>query len=639
MATGKPVFLSYASQDAEVARRLAEALRAAGVEAWFDQSELKGGDVWDQKIRRRIKECVLFVPLISATTQARPEGYFRLEWRLAVERSHLLADDHPFLFPVVIDDTAEPEARVPDRFRDFQWSRLGRSQDPDALAERVARLLSGEVVPPAGTPDESVREKPRRRRERRPAWFSYTMRIGGLVIAIGYMTRPLWSPRQDAPPTAAAPKTAATLSEAAQLAARAIAIYSNPGYTREELAAAEGFALKATQLEPGSAAAWGALAGVHSTYVQRGWDRSQKRQQDTQTAANNALARDANASEAMFARGQLLLRGGRLLAEAESLFRRALELEPANNRYRRALADTVGALGRREEQRVLYEDAVKQDPADPIVRYDFANWFISADRRDSNPVSPENVAAALQQIEAGLTIKKLNSLLILRARLLAGNGDLSGMRSALNELEKLPLADREEDRAVNVAMWGALLERDLAKALAAAALTSKTYFDDGALSVRSKEALLALADQQGGRPARAQLVWKQAETTLRAKLRDDPTNTTLLGDLANVLAWQGQTEEAGRIFAPIEAATREAGTLPLSGAAARYYAALGDAARAVPYLRGILNRTPTTTPAALRLDPWWDKLRGQPEFDTFLAEATAAYGANSLSGPAQKAPP
>ena len=56
-STGKTVFLSYTSQDAEVARRIAEALRAAGVEVWFDQSELRGGDAWDQTIRRQIKDC------------------------------------------------------------------------------------------------------------------------------------------------------------------------------------------------------------------------------------------------------------------------------------------------------------------------------------------------------------------------------------------------------------------------------------------------------------------------------------------------------------------------------------------------------------------------------------------------------
>lgn len=37
-AENKAVFLSYASQDAEAVARIAEALRAAGVEVWFDRT-------------------------------------------------------------------------------------------------------------------------------------------------------------------------------------------------------------------------------------------------------------------------------------------------------------------------------------------------------------------------------------------------------------------------------------------------------------------------------------------------------------------------------------------------------------------------------------------------------------------------
>src|SRR6202047_5326050 len=91
------VFLSYASQDAEAAQRICDALRAAGIEVWFDQSELRGGDVWDQKIRHQIRDCALFIPIISANTQARPEGYFRLEWRLADQRTHLMGRSRAFL--------------------------------------------------------------------------------------------------------------------------------------------------------------------------------------------------------------------------------------------------------------------------------------------------------------------------------------------------------------------------------------------------------------------------------------------------------------------------------------------------------------------------------------------------------------
>ena len=135
------VFLSYASQDAEAAKRICDALRAAGVEVWFDQSELRGGDSWDQKIRRQIKECALFLPVVSANTQARREGYFRLEWKLADDRTQLMAKGTPFLVPVGIDDTKDWDALVPDSFMTVQWTRLAGGETPLKFAERVVQLL------------------------------------------------------------------------------------------------------------------------------------------------------------------------------------------------------------------------------------------------------------------------------------------------------------------------------------------------------------------------------------------------------------------------------------------------------------------------------------------------------------------
>jgi TIR domain len=82
------VFLSYASQDVEAAQKICEALRAAGIEVFLDQSELRGGDAWDQKIRQKIHDCALFIPIVSQHTQDRLEGYFRHEWKLAIERTH-----------------------------------------------------------------------------------------------------------------------------------------------------------------------------------------------------------------------------------------------------------------------------------------------------------------------------------------------------------------------------------------------------------------------------------------------------------------------------------------------------------------------------------------------------------------------
>ena len=146
----KAVFLSYAREDADAARRIADALRAFGVEVWFDMSELRGGDVWDQKIRRQIKECALFMPVISSQSDQRGEGYFRLEWKLAVERTHLLAEGMPFLFPVVVDDTSESAASVPESFLKAQWTRLPGGEPTPQFVEQVKRLLQAPRKSAAG---------------------------------------------------------------------------------------------------------------------------------------------------------------------------------------------------------------------------------------------------------------------------------------------------------------------------------------------------------------------------------------------------------------------------------------------------------------------------------------------------------
>jgi TolB-like protein len=181
------LFLSYARDDAAAARRIAEALRGAGLEVWFDENELTGGDAWDQKIRGQIGECALFLPVISANTQARLEGYFRLEWRLAEQRSHLMAKGKRFLVPVCIDDTREKGAQVPDAFLEVQWTRIGSTDSLAAFCERVKILLCGSEVARVSRPvdpettDQETRARPKvGRRVPAAAWIGVIA-----VVAIG----------------------------------------------------------------------------------------------------------------------------------------------------------------------------------------------------------------------------------------------------------------------------------------------------------------------------------------------------------------------------------------------------------------------------------------------------------------------
>jgi TolB-like protein/tetratricopeptide (TPR) repeat protein len=200
--SGRAVFLSYASQDKEAAQQLCNALRAASVEVWFDQSELRGGDDWDTSIRKQIKECTLFVPIISRNTHDRVEGYFRLEWKLAVDRSHLISSDQAFLLPVVIDDATERDERVPERFREVQWTRLPFGQHAEGFVERVQRLLAGESPerPGAESIGARVAAATTIRKHAAPFWRSKAALLATIVVvvvALGYLVanRPVPSKR------------------------------------------------------------------------------------------------------------------------------------------------------------------------------------------------------------------------------------------------------------------------------------------------------------------------------------------------------------------------------------------------------------------------------------------------------------
>jgi TolB-like protein len=219
------VFLSYAREDAAAARRVAEALRAAGLEVWFDENELRGGEAWDAKIRQQINDCTLFLPIISRHTQERGKGYFRLEWKLAVEQTHLMADGMAFLAPVVIDDTRETGALVPPEFLRVQWTRLPDALPTSQFITQVKRLLAGKPAeadrPRAAQRDEGAVFAPKPRPVI-PAWLWATLAAGVLVAAGVVFSRKGERPAGAPPAPVAEAKPAAPAAPV--LSAKSIAV-------------------------------------------------------------------------------------------------------------------------------------------------------------------------------------------------------------------------------------------------------------------------------------------------------------------------------------------------------------------------------------------------------------------------------
>src|SRR5579859_2851757 len=141
-------FLSYASEDRQVALRVKQAFDDAGVDVWYDQRALESGDDYRVKIEKNIESCSYFVPLLSKNTAGDERRFFRLEWFKAIDEMKFRPPEFPFIQPIRIDDVALDAPGIPREFTSRHIRQI------EALGELV---------------DDAKRRIRERRRERRLA--------------------------------------------------------------------------------------------------------------------------------------------------------------------------------------------------------------------------------------------------------------------------------------------------------------------------------------------------------------------------------------------------------------------------------------------------------------------------------------
>ncbi len=138
------IFISYASEDLEAASRLAEGLRATGLEVWFDKNALQMGDDWARSIRRGIERCSLFLPVISQRSlgEENRRRYFWREWNDADDFARGIAPGEAFIIPIVIDDDIRIDrVSLPGSFQKAQGTSLPSGTVTPGVADRLKELV------------------------------------------------------------------------------------------------------------------------------------------------------------------------------------------------------------------------------------------------------------------------------------------------------------------------------------------------------------------------------------------------------------------------------------------------------------------------------------------------------------------
>ncbi len=621
------MFLSYASQDVEAAQRIADSLRAAGVEVWFDRSELVGGDQWDTKIRGQIGSCALFLPLISANTQARLEGYFRREWKQAAARTHDMADEKAFLLPVVIDGTRDAEAKVPAEFKAVQWTKLPAGETPPAFVARVKKLLGGERLEagrprPADSAPGAATSAPRPAAGSRANRLWWALAIVGAAAGLAFLLAPFLRrgagspavpPNATANPTAGAPAPAksssATPSEARNLAEKGRALLDKLDSNADDFAVAESLLKRALELDATDGVIWAYSARLNAAYLTRSFERGSARAETARNHAERAVKLAPDSAEAWHALGRAIWRSDP--PRAEEALRHALQLAPDDGRILLSNGSILRNQGRDDEALAFYVRAAAQADVRPLALYDqflihlYQRRFAEADR-----CGREAVAA----------LPSTNSVTGLAILEIVWHGNVDAARRML---EAAPTSTRSEPRMVFASALTALMAKQSDEALRALDRLPGDFINDAWYS-GPKALFIGLAHAQAGRAEAARNAWEAGIAILRRRLQDAPNDAELHLRLGELIAWTGQVEPALREARLFEELVRNRSDWTFSSA--RIYAALGRADAAVPILQKFLTaagsgRWPFTA-ALLQLDPLWDKLRGDVAFQRLIIENT-----------------
>ena len=614
------VFLSYAREDNEAARRIADALRAFGVEVWFDQNELRGGDSWDAKIKQQIRECALFVPVVSAQTEARTEGYFRREWLIAVERTRDMAAGRAFIVPVVIDETREADAAVPEEFMRYQWTRLARGVPSPQFVEQIKRLLETPRKTTAARPsqrDGGV-ASPVRDAARSPVWIGG---VAALAVAMGFIwwqqSNPARSAAASARPIAAT--TAAPASEVRKLVEKAKALqddYAMDDTQRENLTLAEQLCKRAVELDPTDGEAWAVYARV-SLSLSSFDANSAPRVEQARGQVQRAVQLAPDSIEVRLAQADSLRKQGRSAGpEAERLLRDLVQRAPNDKRVLRMLALVLnGSLNRPEEALVYYDRAAALPGGDSKALLNRASILFRIQR----------YAEAEAAVNDSLALRPTASARIVKINFMLRRGELD---AAQKLLEAVPASALVEDRAAFVASRLWLWRREPDKALTILRAAPRDYFVDSWIGGIPKASIAGIAHRMAGRPDAAQAEWRDALRIVEQRLGAAPNDGTLLFHRATLLATLGEKAEAERVFKLFEQLNvGDSNYHPIDQAwdAAEFLVALAKKDEALTKLEFVTRQATkpvrwdgVSRPTTLRLDSRWDSLRADPRFDAVI---------------------
>jgi len=337
--------------------------------------------------------------------------------------------------------------------------------------------------------------------------------------------------------------------------------------------------------------------------------------------------------------------------KARSLAERALQLQPdlpeahlalgfsyywGDNNYDAALKEleiaqrglpnesdvylAIGAIQRRQgkwaESTANLEKAANLNPKDT---WPLQNLAMNYQMQRNFDAANKTVDRALQINPAGLGLWQIKVKLAIGEK-----GDFSVYEDAMEKGKSFPISNEDRLKIVGDEANLLLLTRKYDQLLQ---LTEK--FPDDALatmpgSLAMKYFALGIARKGLGDEVAAGTAFLKAKDILSEQVKQKPDDADLCVQLAKILAWLGENDaaiaEAQRAM-ELRPESKDAFEGPqVTEQVAQVYAIVGDNARAVELLDGLLSRPSEVTLQTLKVNPAWDPLRNDPGFQALFAK-------------------